>query len=367
MPTNIQSGAGDLAYSVVIGNGIEAQIAQMISQEANGKRIALITDSNVRGVFGDEFLSTLTSAGLVAEYFDFAAGEVNKNQETATALQHELLEKRYGRDTLIIGFGGGIVGDVAGYVAATYLRGVPWVNVPTTLLAMVDSSIGGKVGIDTKYGKNTVGAFWMPRAVLMDIRYLAKLPPKEVMNGLFEAVKTFFTSEKDSLALIERVDPGNPAADLENLRKIVEASVRIKLGITKRDPREENERKIVNFGHTIGHAIELLADFKIPHGFCVAYGMLVETKISELLGVLSPLESAAIFRVLERLGIRTADFPAFSVEKIIETTRGDKKTLRGKPHYVLLERVGAVLFKDEQYAHAVEDAVVLNALQMLRG
>lgn len=361
----IRSGTGEFAYTVLIGNGIGREAAEAISRESPGMRSALITDGHVREILADTFLGVLKAAGLAAEVFEFEAGEANKNQDTVTELQHQLLEKRYGRDTLVIALGGGVVGDIAGFVAATYLRGVPWVNVPTTLLAMVDSAIGGKVGVDTKYGKNTVGAFWMPRLVIMDTAYLSKLPPKELLSGLFEALKTFYTSDEKSLALVEKIDPSEPARDLENLRAIVERSVRIKIGITKRDPREENERKIVNFGHTIGHAIELLADFKMPHGYCVAYGILAETRLSELLGILPKIEANRIFASLERLGIRPGDFPKFSAERIIEATKMDKKVLGGKPHYVLLERVGAVHVKNGEYAHAVNDETVKKALAEL--
>ncbi|KKW19580.1 MAG: 3-dehydroquinate synthase [Parcubacteria group bacterium GW2011_GWA2_51_10] len=353
------------SYSILIGTGIGQKIAETISQEAAGMRVAVITDSGVRAILGEQFLRALKTAGLSAEIFEFRAGEESKNQDTITALQHALLEKRYGRDTLIVALGGGVVGDVAGFVAATYLRGVPWINVPTTLLAMVDSAIGGKVGIDTPYGKNTIGAFWMPRAVLMEIEYLSQLPAKEILNGLFEAVKTFFTSDKDSLALVERLDPAHPAEDLANLAQIVEASVRIKEGITKRDLREESERKIINFGHTIGHAIELLSRYKLPHGYSIAWGMLVEAKISELLGHLSEGDSRLIFATLSRLGIQSADFPSFNPEEIIEATKGDKKVRGGKPHYVLLERIGSVYVKDGLYAHPVDDEVVKRALQSL--
>jgi 3-dehydroquinate synthase len=303
--------------------------------------------------------------GKPVELFSFSDGEKNKNQKTVTALQHELLKGRYGRDTLIVAVGGGIVGDVAGFVAATYLRGVPYINVPTTVLAMVDSSIGGKTGIDTKYGKNTVGCFWMPSAVIMDVQYLAKMPRDGIVNGLLEAVKTFFTSDAEALSLVAQLNLDEPLKTADILQEIIYRSVKIKIGVTGRDVREGGERMIVNFGHTIGHAIELLSGYRLTHGFAVGYGMLVEAKIAELLGVFPAAECAEIYRHLARLGITPKDFPRYSAEKILEATLADKKTRGGVTKYILLESVGKVHQKDGQYAHPVADDVVKNALQSI--
>lgn len=356
---------GGKEYSVSIGLGLEKELREIAAREGSASRIVVITDRRVEKLFGAQIVSALEAPGKPVEILSFSEGERNKNQKTVTALQHELLKGRYGRDTLIMALGGGIVGDVAGFVAATYLRGVPYVNVPTTLLAMVDSSIGGKVGIDTKYGKNTIGSFWLPRAVIMDIQYLAQMPRGGIVNGLLEAVKTFITSDRDALSLVEKLNLDEPLKTPDVLQEIIFRSVSFKVGVTGRDAREGNERMVLNFGHTIGHAIELLSGFRLPHGYAVGYGILAEAKISELLGILSPADCAEVYKHLARLGIMPKDFPRYSPEKIVDATLADKKTRGGVPRYVLLEAIGRVHQKDGQYAHPVEDEIVKKALQSI--
>ena len=350
------------SYSITIGCDIQKETIEILRREAGSRRIAVIADSATGHIWKDKLMDKMASPGLSAGLYEFPAGEINKNQEEVTRLQQTLHNENYGRDTLIVAFGGGVVGDVAGFVAATYMRGLPWVNIPTTVLAMVDSSIGGKVGIDTPYGKNMVGAFWPPRAVIMDLAYLAKLPSREIINGLFEAMKTFLTSDAAALQPVLSLNLQNPLQDLTMLEDIIYASVKFKAQLTERDPLEENERKIINFGHTIGHAIELLSHYTLPHGYAVAYGMLAEAKISELCGVLSQSDCAEVFRTLEYFGIKPADFPQYPIEDIIKATRGDKKVRGGVPHYVLLESIGSVCKKDGKFAHPVKDEIVKNAL-----
>lgn len=350
-------------YVLIIGLGLEKEFLEIVEKEGRGRRLAIITDSSVEQILGKRLMETLKRSGKEAELLSFAQGEQNKNQKTVTELQEELLKRRYGRDTLIIALGGGVVGDVAGFVAATFLRGVPYINVPTTLLAMVDSSIGGKVGVDTEYGKNTIGAFWLPRAVIMDLKFLEDLPRLQIVSGLLEAVKTFLTSDKNDLASALKLDLDEPLQTAEVLQKIVHASVKFKVGVTDRDIRESNERRVLNFGHTIGHAIELLSEYKMPHGYCVGHGILVEARIAEFSGVLPPEDREEVFRSLAKLGILPADFPKYPVSEILKATKGDKKTRGGVPYYVLLESVGSVYKKDGQFAHPVSDDIVEKALK----
>ncbi|OGG70481.1 3-dehydroquinate synthase [Candidatus Kaiserbacteria bacterium RIFCSPHIGHO2_12_FULL_53_13] len=352
-------------YPLVIGSGLQKELLAVVRREGRERRLAIITDNHVGKIWGQDLLKSLRRSGLPVELIHFPQGEGHKNQKTVTALQHELLKRRFGRDTLIIALGGGVVGDVAGFVAATYLRGVPYVNVPTTLLAMVDSSIGGKVGIDTPYGKNTVGAFWQPRAVVMDLRYLRGMPRRAIVNGLMEAVKTSLTSDGKGFPLALKLDLDQPLRTAGVLLRIIHSSARIKTGVTERDVREENERRLLNFGHTIGHALELLSGYRLPHGYAVGYGMLVESKISELLGVLSPLEFREVRNTLAKFGISTAALRRYPVNKILEATKRDKKTRAGVSHYVLLQSIGSVYKKAGQFAHPVPDAVVRKALVSL--
>src|SRR3989344_7544516 len=219
------SGIRGADYTIIVGTNLEKELVAAV-QNLGADRIAVISDETVGLKWGEGVAGVLS-----AELLTFPAGEKNKTQETVSALQSELLKKRFGRDTIIVALGGGVVGDVAGYVAATFLRGVPYIQVPTTLLAMVDSSIGGKVGVDTEYGKNTVGAFWQPSAVIADLRFLEGLPPRELTSGLLEAIKSFFTSDSDGLRAVDALDQKEPLTSPEHLQEIVVRSVRFKSGV----------------------------------------------------------------------------------------------------------------------------------------
>ncbi|OGG53092.1 3-dehydroquinate synthase [Candidatus Kaiserbacteria bacterium RIFCSPHIGHO2_01_FULL_53_29] len=350
---------------ITVGLSLESEVLAAIKSAAP-ETVVIIADSTTAQLWGDKVLSLIQKLGIPAEIFSFAEGEGNKHQETVTSLQHSLLEKRYGRNSLIIALGGGVVGDVAGYVAATYLRGVPYIQMPTTLLAMVDSSVGGKVGIDTPFGKNTVGAFYLPHAVISDLQFLSKLPREHVVNGLIEAIKEFLTSDAVGLEVVKKINLDDPLSTKEALMNVVCRSIEIKVGVAMRDEREQNERRILNFGHTIGHAIELLSGYTIRHGYAVAYGILVESKISELLGILSPEDKTFVAEYLSHFDITAEPIKKFQVSDIIAATKGDKKVRGGLVQYVLLEKIGSVYQKDGQFAHPVEDTVVEKTLESLR-
>lgn len=350
------------SYPFVLGSNLEQEL-QKVVLGYSGHRIAIIADTTVAKLWGKEIVSTLKKIGRQALLLPFTGGERNKNQKTVTALQHELLKRRFGRDTLIVALGGGVTGDIAGFVASTVLRGIPFIQIPTTLLAGVDSSVGGKVGIDTPYGKNLIGQFHQPRAVISDMRFLSTLPKQHIVNGLFEAIKLFIISDKESLGLVAQLNLNDPLTKPTVLREIIWRSVRGKALVVKRDEHEKNERKTLNFGHTIGHALELISEYRLLHGFGVAYGMLVETKISELLGILSAKDGDYIRDCLASFGIHGGEIRKYRTREIIAATRGDKKIRGGKPHYVLLESIGSVHIKAGQYAHPVTDAIVKEALR----
>ncbi|MBI5457093.1 3-dehydroquinate synthase [Candidatus Kaiserbacteria bacterium] len=353
------------SYPIIVGEKLERELAAAVKKEG-ARRVAVIADNTVVRILGTRIMGALKKAGIRAELFPFPAGERNKTQEMVTKLQHQMLKKKFGRDSLIIALGGGVTGDLAGFVAATYMRGIPYIQAPTTLLAMVDSSIGGKVGINTPFGKNTVGAFWQPRAVIADIAFLQYLSRKEFVNGLFEAIKTFLTSDALALNRVRGLDIASPFKTKKLLQEIIHRSISIKAGITERDERESGERLVVNFGHTIGHAIELLSRFKISHGYSVGYGMLVESKISELLGFISHSEYESIRNALAELGIQGKKLSQFSIASILETAKTDKKSKGGVPHYVLLSGIGSVHKKGGMYAHPVSAGIVTKAFNLCR-
>jgi 3-dehydroquinate synthase len=262
----------------------------------------------------------------------------------------------------VLALGGGVTGDLAGFVAATYLRGIPLVQLPTTLLAMIDASVGGKTGVDTRAGKNLIGAFHQPRFVLADVDSLATLPPAEVRSGLAEAVKHGAIADEayldwiglnaDALLRLE------PAITVELIRR----SVQIKAAAVAADEREAGLRKTLNFGHTIGHAVEARSAFRLLHGEAVAIGMVVEAKIGEAIGATRPGTARRLEDVLTRVGLPTRVPPDQHPEEVLELTRADKKSRAGRVEYALLARIGAASPGSGAYGTVVEDPTTLAVL-----
>ncbi len=352
-------------YPILIGQGLLKNAGKIIAPGFASHQIVIITDRMVEKLYGLELRKTLQEADFKVEILSFPPGEKHKNQTTVTALQHAMLKKKYGRDTLILALGGGVVGDVAGYVAATYLRGIPYIQVPTTLLAMVDSSVGGKVGIDTPYGKNTLGAFYQPVRVIVDTALVCQLPTAQFLNGLFEVIKGFFISDVDGLKLCKKLNLKNPGSTLEIVEKIITLSVQFKAKIIKEDEKESNKRRILNFGHTLGHALEKLSHYTLPHGYAVGYGMIAEAKIAQVLGILPAQDFAFLQTYLEYFGLKPGLLQKYSSQEIIKATLMDKKVRGNKPYYVLLEKIGQVYTKEGQYAQPVEDKIAEKAFSLL--
>lgn len=363
-PRRVQVRLREASYPIIIGFHLEQELVRAVEREGK-RRIAIIADSTTRELFGKRIAGLLKKAGRDVVLVSFPAGEKHKTEKTISSLHHALLKKRFGRDSLILALGGGVVGDVAGYVAATFLRGVPYIQVPTTLLAIIDSSVGGKVGVDTPHGKNLIGAFHQPRAVIADLAWVSSLKKRQVVNGLIEALKKFTTSEKRSLALIAKLDLAQPLRTPRVLQDIAYRSVYLKARVVMRDEEEKNERRILNFGHTIGHALEFVSNYKLPHGYAVGYGMLVEARIAEELGLLKARDRKTLEANLARLGITADDLKKYSISKVLRAARGDKKA-RGKiPHYVLLTSIGSIYKKGGEYAHPVQERIVRKAYERL--
>lgn len=354
-------------YSVHVGDGVLAELPKILKGLKSVSRYVIITDVHVEKLVARGVARLLKRSGLRVDLLTIPAGEEHKNAQTHLELIDAMLAKRCGRDTMILAIGGGVVGDLAGFVAATFMRGVPLVQIPTTLLAMVDSSIGGKVGIDTVHGKNLIGAFHHPEAIIADTACLKKLPQEQVVSGFMEIIKIFLTYDAKFFQLCMRQFPAL-FLDEAMLSKIISRAVALKAGVVARDEREAGERAVVNFGHTIGHAIEHLSQYAIPHGFCVALGVLVESKISELCGILSSSDFDVIRRALANFGIDESLISHFTPKDIVRLTLSDKKSIAGKARYVLLEKIGKVRMVRETsrgqnlFTHEVDTKIVLKAL-----
>lgn len=327
-------------YRVSVGAGIMSSIAEIVEQAAPAHRYAVITDSNVGPRYARDVSSSLGASRT--SVLTIPAGEEHKTRDTWSRLTDELLDAGFGRDTTIIALGGGVVGDVAGFVAATFMRGVPYVQVPTSLLAMIDASVGGKTGVDTPAGKNLVGAFHQPAAVVADMTTLATLPAEHLRAGLAEAIKHGVIADAAYLDEVEQfastIDQLDVTAD--SLLGLVARSIEIKAAVVRNDERETGLRKTLNFGHTIGHAIELCTRFQLLHGNAVAIGMVCEAAVAERIGVAADGTADRIGRAVRAAGLPDRRPPSLHVDEILRATRGDKKARAGRAEYALPDRIG---------------------------
>jgi 3-dehydroquinate synthase len=269
-----------------------------------------------------------------------------------------MLARGFGRDSAVIALGGGMIGDLAGFVAATYMRGIPVVQIPTTLVAMVDASIGGKTAVDTYAGKNLVGIFHAPATVVIDPQTLATLPLREIRAGIAEIVKHGVIADEPYLrqvasALPEVLSTGGQTSD--TMLALIVPSVEIKAGIVSRDEREEGLRKILNFGHTIGHAVELVSGYSLLHGESVAIGMALEGRLAERIGVAQAGTAATITKVLQTAGLPTELPEGFDPDDLIRAMRSDKKGLSGKVRFALPLRIGAMAGSEAGWTVSVSD------------
>jgi 3-dehydroquinate synthase len=351
------------SYDVVVEPRSLASLAERLAEHCPAHRYALITDSHVEPLYGRATAEALRAAGLEAELLTFAAGEANKTRETWAELSDQMLAAGFGRDAAVVALGGGVVGDVAGFVAATYMRGVPVVQVPTTLLAMVDASVGGKTGVDTPAGKNLVGAFHPPRLVVIDPEVLGTLPAAELRAGLAEAVKHGAIADAAHLDWIEAHAERLLAADVEVLAELIDHSVRIKADFVARDERESGPRKMLNFGHTIGHAVEAATGYGVLHGEAIAIGMLAEARLGERLGITEPGTADRLKSLLGRLGLPTELPAGVAAEDVVGWTRSDKKARAGHVEYALIRRLGeAAVTPHGGWSWSVEDQAVRRVL-----
>jgi 3-dehydroquinate synthase len=293
-----------------------------------------------------------------ADVLTIPFGEANKTRETWARLTDQMLAKGYGRDSAVIALGGGVVGDLAGFVAATFMRGIPVVQVPTTLLAMVDASIGGKTAVDTPAGKNLVGVFHPPAVVLVDPQALATLPLREMRAGFAEIVKHGVIADEAYLREVAGRAPEVLSADgstSDTMLSLIVRSVEIKADIVSRDEREDGLRKTLNFGHTIGHAVELVSGYSLLHGEAVAIGMALEGRLAERIGVARTGTATEIAEALQSAGLPT-DLPkGFERDAVIEAMRSDKKGRLGKSMFALPARIGAMAGEETGWTVSVSD------------
>ncbi len=357
----VRVGLEGRAYEILVGRGLLPQLGPALAARLGGGagRLAVIVSSPaIAGLYGGAAAASLREAGFRVEAISVPPGERTKSLASVEALYTGLHGLSADRRTVVVALGGGVIGDLTGFAAATYTRGLPLVQVPTTLLAQVDSSVGGKTGVNFGNAKNLVGAFYQPRLVVIDPDTLLTLPERERRSGLAEVVKYGIIADKDFAALLGREMPGLLSLTSPELETVIAHSCRVKARIVEQDEREDGLRAILNFGHTVGHALESLTHYgTYTHGEAIALGMVSACLIGEEVGVTRPEDTAAVTMLLRAAGFAVRLDPAHSLREIVRLLAWDKKSVGGMARFVLLEEMGRAT-----PGHSVPEAVLGNAL-----
>ena len=337
---------GDRSYSIKIGNKILPNLGKECLRLKLGTRCALITDRKVGPIYSKTAMSSLRTSGFDPIEIRVPAGETAKSLNTIQSSYDKLARHRIERNSFIVALGGGVVGDMAGFLAASYLRGIGFVQVPTTLLSQVDSSVGGKVGVNLKAGKNLVGAFYQPRLVLCDLDTIRTLPKRQLRAGLSEVIKYGIIEDANLFKRLERKMSDLLKLDSKELAYIVARSCQIKSNVVKQDETENGLRAILNYGHTIGHALEAISSYgKFLHGEAISIGQVAASKISHELNGLSQSEVDRIEALFTAAGLPTKiDLSKNEMRKLLDAMKLDKKVSNGKVNFVLASTIGKVNF-----------------------
>ncbi|ABO49556.1 3-dehydroquinate synthase [Desulforamulus reducens MI-1] len=348
----IQVDLGNRSYPIYIASAILDKIGTYLSEQPLGKKVLLVTDQQVAPLYAPRVIESLKNAGFKVAVAEIPAGEPSKTLEQASRLYDLAFDHALDRQSSVIALGGGVVGDLAGFVAATYMRGVPFIQIPTTLLAQVDSSVGGKVAVNHSRGKNMIGAFYQPQMVMIDVATLQTLPERELKAGLAEVIKygviwdgSFFTWLEKNYSRILNLDT-------TALEQVAETCCKIKASVVEQDEREQGCRAILNYGHTVGHAIESLSGYgTYLHGEAVAMGMISAARLALNEGILSQQDFERIYRLISAVGLPTELPRGLGPQDIIDSMYHDKKTVLGKLVFVLPRSLGQVdIFKDVKEA-----------------
>ncbi len=344
-------------YNILVQHDLHGLYEALAELSMDKRRICIVTDSNVDALYGRAMEQNLKDCGCEQVFrFTFPAGESSKTLAVIENLYTFLIQHEFDRSDLLLALGGGVVGDMAGFAAATYVRGIRFVQVPTTLLSMVDSSIGGKTGVDFNGYKNMIGAFHQPSLVFVGINVLATLDERQRASGMGEIIKHGLIRDKHYYEWLAAHAEEVLALDALALSEMIYCSQQIKKAVVEKDPKEQGERALLNFGHTIGHAIEKACDFKLLHGECVALGIVAAAYVSFRRGFLKESELMQIEEVLAayQLPVRKADLNPFTV---IENCRHDKKKDGSVIKFVLLRQIGEAFITTDVSALELEEAV----------
>ena len=340
---------GDRSYDIEIGTSLE-QIGERLQGLGFGQKIAFITNPTVKRLYGQRVVDSLKAAGFLVLSIEIPDGEQYKTLDWANAIYSALLINGFDRKSALVALGGGVIGDLTGFAAATFMRGVPYIQVPTTLLAMVDSSVGGKTGVNHAMGKNMIGAFYQPKKVLMDLSVLKSLPQEEFLAGMAEVIKYGAIWDASFFEYLEKKREEILALDPDALSFIIKRSCEIKAEVVSKDEHESGFRAILNFGHTVGHAIETAENYTIRHGEAVAIGMVYASKLAHKTGLCDASVPERVETLIKSYGLPT-NLAALrrkpSVAELMGTMQIDKKAEGGKVKFVLPKKIGEVFVTAE--------------------
>ena len=351
----------DHAYPIYIEPGLHDRGGEILRGLSRSEKIGIVTDSNVGPLLAGRVTRSLQAAGFETFVATLPAGESHKTLTELLPIYDVFLNAKFERSTPILALGGGVTGDMTGFVAATLLRGVPFVQMPTTLLSMVDASVGGKTGVDHPAGKNLIGAFHQPIAVLIDPAVLQTLPPREFRSGLAECIKHDVIRDAEGFAVLERDLDTILSLDLPRLGELIAHNVAIKAAVVAADPFERGERAHLNFGHTFGHAIESVSQFAYAHGEAIALGMCAAAYAAMQLKLIDAYTRDRIETLIARAGLPIRGL-TLEAEPIVAAMFSDKKVASGKLRFILPDRIGHVVIRDD-----LPRSLVVESLQTLMG
>lgn len=355
--TEVPVALGNRSYSIFIGNGLLSDTGNQLKKMGLGRTLGIVTNPTVGPLYLDPLLEGLNKEGFRTEVFLIPDGESYKTLETIKDIYQRMLSAHFDRSSTLIALGGGVIGDMTGFAAATYMRGIPFLQVPTSLEAQVDASVGGKVAVDLPEGKNLVGAFYQPQGVFIDLEVLKSLPVRELSSGLSEVIKYGIIWDQEFFSYLEENIDKVFQYDMDILRHIVKRSCEIKAEVVSQDETEQGIRAILNFGHTVGHAIETLTGYQaVRHGEGVGMGMIAACLMADQMGLGSGKITSQVQNLVQRAKLPTT-LPELDVDKILETMLYDKKAKEGKITMVLPEKIGKTIIMEVEDLNPVKNAI----------
>jgi 3-dehydroquinate synthase len=347
----------DRSYEILIGRGLLEGAAEWVLAISKPSRVVIITHPSINRLYGEKLSSGFSQANIPTDFIEVPEGEKSKSLGQAEKIYEQLLKWKCDRQTVMVALGGGVIGDLTGYIAATYVRGVQFIQVPTTLLAQVDSSVGGKTAVNHPLGKNMIGVFYQPRLVVVDLETLKSLPEKEYKAGIAEIIKYGVIEDARLFEFLERQFQNILSQDSKALEHIIATSCAIKAGVVEKDERESHYRMVLNFGHTIGHAIESLTGYSTySHGEAVAIGMAYAAKLSQVMGRCTGEVTHRITGLIENFGLPT-QLPPLKAEDMIQSMYLDKKTAHKKIRFILVKDIGSIEIVDHVAESFIKEAL----------